>query len=185
MATDGAGLEISGGLAVGTDGKIYGVTAGGGPLGGGVAFRLTPDAAPIVAWKESELGDPDAPDLDDGDFDRIPNLVEYALLLDPDFPDADQQPAPAIHTDGTGSRLALTLRRDPNRSDITVIVEASGSMAEGTWEPIATSSGGNPFAGSAIIVGDPATPGIRSVEIRDPESLAGKDQRFLRIRVVH
>jgi uncharacterized delta-60 repeat protein len=74
------------------------------------------------AWADALPAGQRAPD-DDPDFDGIPNLVEYALGLDPLTDSAAQMP----QTVNNGTHLTYTYRRV--RSDITYSVEAGDNLA--------------------------------------------------------
>ena len=74
--------------------------------------------------------------------------------------------------------------RDPARNDITLEVQATGDLL-GLWTTIATSTLGAPFTGPGYFAGDSATPGVKSVEVRDVMNLPDAPQRFLRVRVKH
>lgn len=179
---DSAGLIHTGGLAFGSDGLLYGVAASGGAGGGGVVFRLTLPP-PLSDWKSFYLGDADAPDLDDFDHDGIPNLLEYALLTSPNNPNVLVSAAITPFPDG--SRLAISIPRDPGHTDITVSVEVSATLQPGSWTPLAISSGGNPFAGPGYFSGDSAFPGVKQVVIRDTLAATISPKRFFRIRAEH
>ena len=172
------GTLITGGLALASDGTLYGVLPGGGSSGGGSAFRYS-FATPLSAWKQTHLGDANAPDSGDPDNDGIATLAEYALLLLPEQSDAAQLPPIAF---SSGGALQITLPRDPARYDATIIVEAAGTPA-GPWTPLAVSTGGAPFTGSGYVSGDDPAAGIKSVIIRDLFSTATARRRFLRLRV--
>jgi uncharacterized repeat protein (TIGR03803 family) len=49
------GLRPTAGVIIGSDGVLYGTTSGGGGLGGGVAFSLTPPGSPGGDWAEAVL----------------------------------------------------------------------------------------------------------------------------------
>lgn len=183
-ANDGAGLVFTGGLATGSDGMLYGVAPGGGSAGGGVAFRLT-FSAPIADWKLSALGDANAPDLGDPDYDGMPNVLEYALLTSPDIADSDFLPAAAIFTYLDGDWLTLIVPRDPARNDVTLIVEASDTLLPGSWTTLATSTLGGVFSGPGYFAGDDPSPGVKQVIVRDLQPFSVSDRRFIRIRVTH
>lgn len=182
--TDGAGLNFTGGLVFGSDGKLYGVAAGGGAEGGGVVYRIT-ISAPISDWKLAHLGDANAPDLGDLDGDGMTNLLEYALLTSPGAADSENSPAGQIATFPDGTRLSIIVPRDPARTDITIIVEASSTLEPLSWTTLATSTHGGVFTGPGYYGGDSATSGVRFVTIRDTESYSTNGQRFLRVRVTH
>jgi uncharacterized repeat protein (TIGR03803 family) len=185
-ANDGAGLAITGGVATTIAGDIYGVLPGSGQTGGGVAFRVTiTTGTAINAWKQTYLGDPNALDEDDSDFDGLPNLLEYALGTLPGFPDVESSPQGFLFTYPDGDRLTLDVLRDPERNDITLIVEVSATLMPTDWTALATSTLGAPFTGPGYWDGDSATPGARYVTIRDTVPIAPGLRRFVRLRVIH
>lgn len=51
----GDGANPTGGLLISPSGALYGTTSGGGILGSGTAFKLTPPAAPGGTWTETLL----------------------------------------------------------------------------------------------------------------------------------
>jgi uncharacterized repeat protein (TIGR03803 family) len=161
----------TGGLCAGSDGTLYGVTAGGGPGGGGTAFRIL---TPLQRWKRTLLGDTTAPDDGDPDADGLVNLMEYALGTHP----LEPGPSPLVPVLQPEGLLAITVPRDPVRSDIIITIEATSDPA-GPWTTIATSTRGTPFTGPGYLSGDSTSPGLKSVLIRDPGSSATR--RFLRL----
>jgi uncharacterized repeat protein (TIGR03803 family) len=179
----GGGVEFTGGLLPQVDGSVLGVSAGGGNGGGGVVFRLV-ELSPIQEWKLAELGDFNAPDLEDPDHDGFVNLVEYALGMQPMVADPEEGLEALILSYVEGSRLAVFVPRNPLHSDITVVVESSPDL-QNPWTPLATSTMGLPFAGPGYVGGDAATPGVKLVEIRDLTTIVGGSQRFLRVHVTH
>ena len=70
------------------------------------------------------------------------------------------------------------------RNDITLEVQATGNLL-GAWTTIATSTLGAPFTGPGYFGGDAATPGVKSVDVRDTVNLPDAPQRYLRVRVRH
>ncbi|RFC48307.1 MAG: hypothetical protein DVB22_002947 [Verrucomicrobia bacterium] len=173
------GLLVTGGLAVGADGVVTGTTPAGGVGGGGTVFRFS-SLGPLQQWKLEWLGDAEAMDLGDPDFDGVPNLVEYGLLLNPTERDAAALPAVVM---GAGGLLESRVRRDPARSDVTVSVEAANDLA-GPWNMLAMSVSGGPWSGVGYVSGEIAGTGVREVLIRDGSGLPGARRRFLRHRVV-
>lgn len=102
----------------------------------------------------------------DPDGDGLPNLLEYALGLDPLTPDS----AGAVTLGKTEDNLYLTLMfnriADP---DLVYTVEATNDLASGEWDVIFVSTGTENIAG-VVTVGD-----------TDP--IASHDRRFLRLLV--
>lgn len=174
------GLVVTGGLVVGADGVVTGTTPAGGAGGGGTVFRFS-TLGPLQQWKLEWLGDAGAADLGDPDFDGVPNLVEYGLLLNPRERDAAALPSVVM---GAGGMLESRVRRDPARSDVTVSVEAADDLA-GPWNTLAMSVSGGAMTGSGYVSGEVAGAGVREVLIRDGSGLPAARRRFLRHRVVH
>ncbi|WP_353568678.1 choice-of-anchor tandem repeat GloVer-containing protein [Haloferula sargassicola] len=174
-AEDESALAHTGGLALLPDRSLLCTLPAGGPGGGGQVVRIVPPA-PRTAWKLAQLGDAQAPDTGDPDGDSLPNLVEYALGLDPAVPDA--LPAAAL----VSGALEVTLARDPARTDVAVSVEATSDL-EGPWETLASTSSGLPYTGPGYVSGDAATPSLKAVRIRDTLSPPSAPRRFLRLRV--
>lgn len=178
-ADNGAGLVFTGGLITAADGTLYGTAAGGGPDGGGVLFRIV-DTSPLGVWKTTHLGASNAPDTGDPDADGLPNLVEYALGSSPTLP--SPSPAISLGTFPSGKSLSLLMPRDPAKSDITLIVEASSTL-EPPWTPLATSVNGSAFSGIGYVSGETTGSALKSVLIRDTATTLSSPRRFLRLRV--
>jgi uncharacterized repeat protein (TIGR03803 family) len=151
---------------------------------GGLVRSFTVPASPLEAWKLGTFGSASVADLGDADGDGVVNLVEYALLMNPLLPDLIVQPNPQTITYAEGRRLAVTLQRDPARSDITIIVQAADDPA-GPWTALATSTLGAPFSGPGYVGGDAVTPGIKTVEIRDIVNVAAAPRRLMRLKITH
>lgn len=180
-ADDEAGLIFTGGLSSGNDGTLYGTASGGGTLGGGVLFRIVDDS-PIALWKTANLGVGNAPDNADPDSDGIPNLLEYALGTDPNIPSPPLQANLTSFADGRS--LALLIPRDPARNDVTLVVEASSTLAP-PWTPLATSANGAAFSGIGYVSGETTGNSVKSVLIRDSSTSLTAPRRFIRLRVIH
>jgi len=172
------------GYAVAIDGTTIGVgapyddtTAGDK----GSAYIFGP--SPYALWKLSELNNQFASDLANPDSDALNNLSEYGLLRSPTIPEGAPFNAESVIYP-EGERLRLFVPRDPARNDITLEVQATGDLL-GPWTTIATSALGAPFTGPGYFGGDSATPGVKSVEVRDIINVTDSSQRFLRVRVMH
>ena len=137
---------------------------------------------PFTTWKLAELADAAASDTGDPDGDGLPNLAEYALLLSPTV--SSQPPIASVSTYTEGERLRMFVPRDPARNDVTLEVQAASDLT-GLWTTIATNTLGAPFDGPGYFGGDNATPGVKSVEVRDTVNLSDAPQRFLRVRIRH
>ena len=78
----------------------------------------------------------------------------------------------------------MFILRDPARNDITLEVQATGDLL-GPWTTSAPSMLGAPFTGPGYFAGDSATPGVKTVELRDTVNATDAAQRYLRVRVRH
>jgi hypothetical protein len=175
------------GLALPASGQLRarGATTGGYQNGSSGLIEqvtsFTVSLTPFQQWKFTHLGDANAPDLGDDDSDGIRTLAEYGLNLLPETPDG----APLAVTRfiyAEGERLRMFIQRDPAHNDVTIEVQAADSPA-GSWTVIATSALGAPYSGFGYVGGDDATPGVRTVEIRDTVNIADAPARFLRAEV--
>ena len=175
----GLNLPASGSL------RARGRTASGASNGssGLIEATITFPPTPIQPWKYAHLGDNTAPDLADPDHDGLPTLAEYGLVLLPETP--SQPPGASVFTYAEGDRLRMFVSRDPAHNDITVTVEATGDLVTGPWTALATSTLGAPFTGPGYVGGDDATPGVKTVEVRDLVNLSAATQRWLRVKVMH
>ncbi len=178
---DGLGLVHTGGILPSADGTLYGVAAGGGAKGGGVAFRIRPET-PFDTWKRTVVGDMGAGDLEDSDRDGTVLLVEYALGLSPNGFDQATPPAADLTVYPEGTRLAMLVPRDPLKNDVRLIVEVSESLS-GLWTELGVSEGGGAFTGPGYVAGETGGSAVRVVEIRDIANIASFTQRFFRLRV--
>ena len=131
-----------------------------------ITALYTPPAAPLnydtwLATLPTLLAPEHRAPSADPDADGIPNLLEYALALDP--MSAAGTGIPACVLDNPTQRLRLTYTR--LRPDLDYSVEASSDLA--TWTTLATNSG---------LQGAETT-------VTDPISLTDSPRRFLRLRV--
>jgi uncharacterized repeat protein (TIGR03803 family) len=171
------------------DGKIYGTTTSGGiqadgrPAGGGQIFRITPALYPVEQWKLAHFNDAHASDSSDPDRDNVVTLAEYALLRNPQEPEAAVSPPVAGVTYPDGNRLRMTVPRDPGRDDITIEIQAGNGVA-GPFITVASSVRGAPFSGPGYVTGDSVDPGLKQVEIRDTVDMDSALTRFMRVRVI-
>lgn len=100
-------------------------TASGGSADSGastVIVRRTYDQ-----WAEAR-GLPASSATDDSDGDGVPNLVEYALGTNP----STQTPGPALAIDDA-DRLTLTFRASKETGGVSIIPEASATLAADSW----------------------------------------------------
>ncbi len=109
--------------------------------------------APMEAWRQNFFDTTDDTgdhaDLANPSGDGVPNLLKYALGLDPTSPVAAPTPYPETASDGE-TYLTFNFSRVSVATDLTYEVQVTGNLA-GPWTTIATSSGGNPFTGSGLV----------------------------------
>ena len=118
--------------------------------GGDATFATV---APVEAWRQHFFnttdGTGDRADLANPTGDGVPNLLKYALGLDPTKQDAPPTPYPVTASDGE-TYLTLYFSRVSVATDITYEIQVTGNLA-GPWTTVATSSGGNPFTGLGLV----------------------------------
>lgn len=113
-----------------------------------IGLGLLVEATPFAQWQGTQFGaqasNPAvAGDSADPDRDGIPNLLEYALLLDPEAaPPVGGTPGhtalPAVARQG--NRLVLTYRRNTAASDLVYAVERTANPALGSWSTATTTT---------------------------------------------
>jgi uncharacterized delta-60 repeat protein len=143
-------------------------------------------ASPSETWREQYFGVTEnagnAADLATPDGDGIANLIKYALVLTPGTNGAGDLPKAKIATNSGSRYLSLSLRRDPSRNDVTIVVEVQGSLGGG-WTEITRSADGTAFTGPAGVTETAAADGAKDVEIRDTQTIGSAARRFMRVRV--
>ena len=174
----GLSLPISGQL------RARGATTSGFQNGSsGLIEQVATFTFPFSQWKLTQLGDANAPDLGDPDGDGLVNLAEYALNLSPTAPSLP--PAVTRFVYAEGERLRMFFTRDPARNDVTLEVQAADSPA-GPWTSVAASVLGGVTAGPGYVGGDGASPGLKTVEVRDTADISpATASRYLRVKVTH
>jgi len=147
-----------------------------------VDFSITP-LTPRQSWRRTNFANADnsgdGADINDFDHDGLPNLLEYAFGKNPKVPDLS-----GIVPDVIGNKLQIAFPRDPAATDLTCTLQASPSLAAGSWTDIAQSVGGAvtvPINGSGCAITDSGT-GPRTVTVTEQEAPIGSS-RFLRVKV--
>jgi glycosidase len=139
------------------------------------SFALAPILTPIEAWRQQYFGSPDdsgnGADLFDASGDGLPNLIKYALGLDPTKTAVSGLPSAST----ANGFLNLTFIRRKDAVDITYRVEATGDLGT-TWSEVYSS------ASTAYEGGGDAT---HSVTVSDtvPISVAPGGRRFMRLKI--
>ena len=146
-------------------------SCGSAPAATGSGTASTPARTGRI-WRNTHFNSPDATgaaaDTADPDGDRLPNLVEYGLGLQPLLADG----AGALTSqwfDAAGARyLSLRVARDQQHSDLLYSVEASSDLF--SWSA----------AGTAILADTPTLLHVRDLT---PTDAAPGGRRFLRLRI--
>ncbi len=136
---------------------------------------------PIEGWRLSHFGDVansgNGANAASPAGDGIPNLVKYALCLDP------AQSGGLTQLEIANNRLKISFQRDPARSDITITVEGTSDLVNSPWVPVATSTDGGAFGGDGSVSETPLQGGLQQVEVSDSVDTTTEPRcRFLRIR---
>jgi hypothetical protein len=142
---------------------------------------LTVNPTPYAVWKSevftaAQLADPAiSGDTADPAGDGIPNLMKYALALDPFMNGIGGLPAGSIATTGSGDYLTLTYTQVISATDITYNVQVSTDLQ--TW---------NSGPGYTATAGTTTNPGglteTVTVQALTPVSAANPEQ-FIQLQV--
>src|SRR5690625_3819336 len=137
-------------------------TARGSDAGDGITF---------ADWAAANLPEGLRGPEDDAAGDGIPNLVKFALGLDPLTPSRDGLPRTEIVSDNGEARLAIIGQIFNDAADVTVEPQVSNDLI--SWDPLE--------AEPEIIevVGD-----ITIIRVVDTETIDGNSRRFLRLNVI-
>ncbi|MBB5031304.1 hypothetical protein [Prosthecobacter vanneervenii] len=108
--------------------------------------------APVDAWRQARFSTTSntgsASDLAAPAGDGLPNLLKYALGMDPTT--AATAPQPTLKDYSGTQHLSLTFQRDPAKTDITYEVQTADSPL-GPWTTVATSTGGGVTTGPGFV----------------------------------
>ncbi len=151
------------------------------------AVGSTPQASvailrPFDAWRAqvfgSQANSPDAAPTADFDHDGIANLLEYAFDTNPTA--ASTTPGQVVGVQN-GNRLTISFhRRLQTDAALTFRVSAANALAGGTWNTLATKTGGAAWAAaSGVSIAD--DPNTGAVTVTDSQLLSDQPRRFLRI----
>jgi hypothetical protein len=152
--------------------------------------------SPVEAWRALKFGDTsntgDGADNASPSGDGIPNLLKYALGMDPAVPSTQPQ---AVLTDVNGGKhLCMTFFRYVANTDINCEVQTADSPG-GPWVSVATSAGGaytgpglvseNPFVYNFVFngLGFSQVLVANQVVLCDPVSTDDTTHRFMRLKV--
>ena len=122
----------------------------------------------------------DALALSNPDGDAAVNIMEYALMTNPQSPSPVPLPQSGVTTVGASNYLTLTFPVRKYTSDAFAYAVEAGNGLEGGWTPVWTSAQG--FA-HAQVVSSTVQPDRTNVTIRDTAAITAGGKRFLRLRV--
>lgn len=147
---------------------------------GSVTGTVTLFDDPVNAWKIQAFGSvaaaqsPLAADAADFEGDGIPNLVEYALGLDPTISSASALPRQAVETVDGNAYMTLTVTRArPNPANATITAESRSDLNAGAW------TAGAMVTGYPMDNGD----GSETCKFRAASPLGSSARGFIRLRV--
>ncbi len=158
------------------NGKVYAPT-GANQL---VVYGLL--TAPYQLWRQANFTAAEltnsaiSGDTADPDGDGIPNLMEYALGLNPKVPSLSGLPVAGIQNIGGTSYLAMSYKEVLYNTDISYTVQVSGDLT--TWN---SGPGFTKVVGSPVDNGD----GTETWTVRDLVPSGPLTARFLRLQVTH
>jgi hypothetical protein len=130
----------------------------------------------FLQWKNDILGDMNADNLADVDTDGLATVLEYSLGANPFTNSTAQRPVQGTVNVAGVNYLTLTFRRRTGANGangVTIIVEATGDLLAGAWQP-------DPVQfGTPVNNGD----GTETVTFRDIIPLGSVPLRMMRLRV--
>lgn len=120
-------------------------------------------------FTSAEISGGQANDTADYNKSGTPNLVKYALGIDPKASPVTAVGLPVM--DATGTYMTLTVSKNPDATDLAYSVEVSGDLTNASsWSSANTTVLTN--TSTALVV-------------RDNTPIAGSGHRFIRLRVSH
>ena len=133
---------------------------------------VTVYATPFAAWQAQQFisgsSNPAASEANDADFDGLSNLMEYALLTNPNSSNVNPCVTDAESVSNQ-KYLRLTVPKNPAATDVTYTVEATSNLANvSSWSS----------SGLVVEVNNSTT-----LRVRDNVAVAPGVQRFLRVKV--
>lgn len=114
--------------------------------------------------------------------DGISNLMKYALNLNPTQP-SNLPDMSRIVVHSAGNRLGYSFTRDPEKRDLTYVVEVAENLS-GPWTPIATSVAGNLTTGPGFVRETNSGESQKAVEVLDTVDMSKAPRRFIRLKVI-
>jgi hypothetical protein len=124
-----------------------------------------------------------AADGADPDSDSIPNLLEYALGLDPSVPDSTAQLTPVMIQTNGAAWFGCSFLRNTNASDLELSVQVANDLGTGGWTSLATRTNASGWFGPGVVGEVPASSGCARVTIMEPQPIDPIANRFICLRV--
>jgi hypothetical protein len=141
----------------------------------------------IAQWRARYFGTTndtsDAATAADPDNDGLPNLLEYALGLDPMQPDGRAQLTPSVVRNGDADYFGCEFLRNANATDVTIRVESSDDLTTGDWLQVVTYTSGSGWSGPGSVLDAPANAGRTKVTVIPAKPIKSGQNGFLRLAV--
>jgi carboxypeptidase D len=124
-----------------------------------------------------------AADGADPDGDGIPNLLEYALGLDPAVPDSQAQLTPVyIQTNGV-AWFGCSFLRNTNATDLELSLQVANDVGSPGWTNLATRTNASGWFGPGLSSEVPGPVNCVMVTVMDAQPIDQGGDRFIRLRV--
>jgi hypothetical protein len=118
----------------------------------------------------------------DPDGDTIPNLLEYALGLNPTNADPHSQLSAVIVSTNNSVWFGCSFPRNTNASDLSFRIQAASSLTNQTWTDLASRTNGFGWTGPSLVSETTAVNPV-TVTVLNPQSILTTSNRFMRLRV--
>lgn len=129
-------------------------------------------------WRFEHFSNISEPSNGDPDNDTIPNLLEYALGLDPNLPDREEGISSQFSWVGKKPQLMLRFNRYATPDDANLLLEYADS-AMGPWNTLASSNKGAAFAGSQSLA---VQSSANEISVILDDTFFGSDPGFFRLQ---
>ena len=176
------------GTVVVTDGRLT-VSSDPGAVNNALAFLEVSalEPATIEQWRARYFATTanagDAANDADPDQDRLANLLEYALGLDPTRPDTARSLTPVTVALDGADWFACEFSRNTNATDLTFSVEATQVLPAPAWGNVASYTRGTGWSGPGQVVEMIEEPNRVRVRVREPQPTHAFKNHFLRLSV--
>ena len=145
------------------------------------------EPATIEQWRAMFFGTTNnagpAADNADPDGDGIPNLLEYALGLDPTHPDTGSQLAPVLAHTNNEDWFGCSFVRNTNATDLTFHVQTASLLTVPSWLDVAAWSNGSGWTGPGVAWETNASLNSAGVTVLDTQPVRSRTNGFMRLQV--